>query len=329
MSENNEIKTDGSFNRQKTLFSTRFGTKSGDLPVEKDRYRLIWSAPCPWSHRVVIVRKILGLENVLSLGTVDPIRPGVPRIDWAFSLDENQVDPVLGIQYLSEIYAKTDPNYAGRPTVPVMVDIKKKKVVNNDYFTLTNELETSWASFHKRNAPDLYPKPLRQRIDTMNDVIYSDINNGVYKCGFARSQEAYEQAYDNLFEKLEILEQLLATQRFLLGDFITDADVRLYVTLVRFDSAYYSVFKANKHRLIDFPHLWAYARDLYCTPGFGDTTDFEAIKRHYHISARLSIDNKKENIIVPKGPDLSGWDAEHNREHLSKTKEKFLINGDK
>ena len=159
--------------------------------------------------------------------------------------------------------------------------------MNNDYFTLTNELETVWAPFHKRNAPDLYPEPLRQQIDALNDVIYSDINNGVYKCGFAHSQQAYEQAYDNLFEKLEILEQLLSTQRFLLGDYITDADVRLYVTLVRFDIAYYSVFKANKHRLIDFPHLWAYARDLYFTPGFGDTTDFEAIKKHYHLSARL------------------------------------------
>ncbi|MBO1911450.1 glutathione S-transferase C-terminal domain-containing protein, partial [Microvirga sp. 3-52] len=173
-------------------------------------------------------------------------------------------------------------------------------------------------------APDLYPEPLRQRIDALNDVIYADINNGVYRCGFAGSQEAYEQAYDNLFEKMAILDQLLATQRFLLGDYITDADVRLYVTLVRFDIAYYSVFKANKQRLIDFSHLWAYARDLYRTPGFGDTTDFEAIKKHYHLSARLSADLKKEKVIIPKGPDLSGWDAEPNRQHLSGKEEKFL-----
>jgi len=325
LSENKEIKADGSFNRQKMLFSTPFGNESGELPVEKDQYRLIWSAPCPWSHRVVIVRKILGLENVISLGAVDPIRPDVPRIDWAFSLDENQLDPVLGIKYLSEIYAGTDAGYAGRPTVPVMIDVNEKKVVNNDYFTLTNQLETDWAPFHKINAPDLYPEPLRQQIDVLNDVIYSAINNGVYKCGFARSQQAYEEAYDNLFEKLEILEQLLLTQRFLVGDYITDADVRLYVTLVRFDVAYYSVFKANKHRLVDYPHLWAYARDLYATPGFGNTTDFEAIKKHYQLSARLSADTKKENIIVPKGPDLSGWAIQPDRQHLSKTEEKFLI----
>ncbi|QUW23561.1 glutathione S-transferase C-terminal domain-containing protein [Sporosarcina sp. Marseille-Q4063] len=325
MSQNQEIKADGSFNRQKSLFSTSFGTKPGELPVEKNRYRLIWSAPCPWSHRVVIVRKILGLENVISLGAVNPIRPDLPRIDWAFSLDENNVDPKLGIQYLSEIYTKTNPDYAGRPTVPVMVDCKDNIVVNNDYFTLTNALETVWAPFHKSGAPNLYPEPLRQRIDAMNDVIYADINNGVYKCGFARSQEAYEQAYDHLFEKLAILEQLIAAQRFLLGDYITDADVRLYVTLVRFDVAYYSVFKANKNRLIDYPNLWAYARDLYRTPGFGDTTDFEAIKKHYHLSARLSADLKKENIIIPKGPDLSGWDTEHNRQHLSGKEDKFLI----
>lgn len=324
---NKEIKADGSFNRQKSMFSTRFGTKSGELLPEKNRYRLIWAAPCPWSHRAVIVRKMLGLENVISLGEVDPIRPEVPRIDWAFSLDENQVDPELRITYLSKVYTKTDSNYTGRPTVPAVIDLKTKKVVNNDYFTLTNDFETAWATFHKTNAPDLYPEDLREEIDSLNDVIYSDINNGVYKCGFARSQQAYEQAYDTLFDRLDELEQRLATQRFLFGDFITESDVRLYVTLARFDIAYFSVFKANKYRIIDYPNLWGYARDLYATPGFGDTTDFEAIKVHYYLSARLSPDSKKEEEIIPKGPDLSGWDKEPNREHLSQSTEKFLIHG--
>lgn len=325
MSENKEIKADGSFNRQKLLFMIPFGTKPGEMSVERNRYRLIWSAPCPWSHRSVIVRKVLGLEDAISLGKVDPIRPDVPRIDWAFSLDKNQVDPVLGVKYLSELYTKTDPNYSGRRTVPAMIDLKTEKVVNNDYFTLTNYFETVWAPFHKKNAPNLYPENWRHEIDALNDVIYSDINNGVYKCGFARSQQAYEQAYDTLFERLEKIEHRLTTLRFLLGDFISEADVRLYVTLVRFDVAYYSVFKANKHRLIDFPNLWEYARDLYFTPGFGDTTDFDAIKKHYHISARLSAKGKKEEVILPKGPDLSGWDVQPNREHLSDSKEKFLI----
>src|SRR5690625_3709085 len=175
VSQNSEIKADGSFNRQKSLFSTRFGSEQGNLPVEKNRYRLIWSAPCPWSHRAVIVRKILGLENVISLGEVDPIRPNVSRIDWAFSLDENQKDPVLGITYLSEIYTKTDPNYTGRPTVPVMVDVNKEQVVNNDYFTLTNDFERVWAPFHTDNAPDLYPQALRHEIDTLNNIIYDEV----------------------------------------------------------------------------------------------------------------------------------------------------------
>lgn len=324
MSHQKEIKADGSFNRQKTAFATPFGSGAGELPVEQNRYRLIWSAPCPWSHRVVIVRKILGLEDAISLGMVDPIRPNVPRIDWAFSRDENEEDPVLGIKYLSEIYQSTDKEYKGRPTVPVMIDTKTNKVVNNDYFTLTNQLEIVWSPFHKKNSPDLYPQHLREEIDKLNNQIYHDINNGVYKCGFAQSQEAYEQAYDTIFERLEELEERLSNKRFLLGDFITDADVRLYVTLVRFDIAYYSAFKANKKQIVDYPNLWGYVRDLYHTPGFGDTTDFEAIKNHYYLSARLSPEFDNESIIIPKGPDLSGWNVQPDREHLSTSKEKFL-----
>lgn len=325
MSQNKEISRDGSFKRQRTLFTTPFGNRQGDLPVEKNRYRLIWAAPCPWSHRAVIVRKLLGLEEVISLGEVAPIRPDVPRIDWDFSLDENGIDPVLGIQYLSEIYHQTDPQYNGRPTVPVVIDLHQKKVVNNDYFNLTTYFETEWASFHKEGAPDLYPEHLRTEIDRWNDLIYDDINNGVYRCGFAQSQQAYEQAYDALFHRLDKLEEHLARNRFLLGDYITEADVRLYVTLARFDVAYYTVFKANKRRLIDYPNLWGYARDLYHTSGFGETTNFEAIKVHYYLSARLSPATEKQEIIIPKGPDISIWEEEPDRENLSGKTEKFII----
>lgn len=323
-----EISTDGSFKRQKALFSKKFGPNAGDLPIEKNRYHLIWAAPCPWSHRAVIARKILGLEDAISLGEVDPIRPDVPRVDWAFTLDENQVDPVLEVSYLSELYTNTDPNYSGRPTVPAMVDIQSKKVVNNDYFTLTNQFATVWSPYHKENAPNLYPEHLREQIDALNETIYADVNNGVYQCGFARSQAAYEKAYDTLFAKLVELEQLLSKQRFLLGDYITDADIRLYVTLARFDVAYYSAFKTNKKRLIDFPNLWGYARDLYATPGFRDTTNFEAIKTHYYLSASLTPKNKTEEIIIPKGPDLSGWTEEPDRAHLSNSNQKFLLSNE-
>ena len=319
-----EIKADGSFNRQTNRFITPFGNGPDDLPVEAGRYRLLWSAVCPWAHRSVIVRRILGLEEVISLGTASPMRPKTPQVDWEFSLDEGSVDPVLGIRYLSEIYKKTDPEYSGRPTVPVIVDLQETKVVNNDYFRLTNYFETVWAPFHKENAPDLYPESIREEIDSINGIIFNDVNNGVYKCGFAQSQEAYEEAYDTLFTRLDELEDRLSTQRFLFGDFITDSDVRLYSTLIRFDAAYYAAFKTNRNRIVDFPNLWGYLRDLYQTPGFGDTTDFHAIKVHYHLSNHIASNDQKSAGILPKGPDLSGLYSKHNREALSKSKEKFL-----
>ena len=323
---NQEISSDGAFKRQKNRFTTSFGKKDGELPVEAGRYRLLWSAVCPWAHRSVIVRRILGLEEAISLGTASPMRPKLPHVDWEFSLDPDGVDPVLGVRYMSELYLKTAPDYQGRPTVPVMVDIKEQKVVNNDYFKLTNYLETVWEPFHKENAPDLYPEHLRDEIDALNDVIFHEVNNGVYKCGFAQSQETYEEAYDKLFNRLDELEQQLSEKRFLFGDYITDADVRLYATLVRFDVAYYSAFKANRNRIVDFPNLWGYLRDLYQTPGFGDTTDFDAIKRHYHLSHHIASNDQKGQNILPKGPDLSGLHSGHGRELLSNKMEKFLIN---
>ncbi|WML54880.1 glutathione S-transferase C-terminal domain-containing protein [Neobacillus sp. PS3-12] len=320
-----EIAADGSFKRQTNRFTIPFGTNPGELPIEAGRYRLLWSAVCPWAHRSVIVRRVLGLENIISLGTASPMRPKLPHVDWEFSLDPDGVDPVLGIRYLSEIYKKTEANYSGRPTVPVIVDVVEQKVVNNDYFKLTNYLETVWSPFYKENAPSLYPESLRQEIDRLNDTIFHDVNNGVYKCGFARSQEVYELAYDKLFARLDELEGRLANQRFLFGDYITDSDVRLYATLIRFDVAYYSAFKANRNRIVDFPNLWGYLKDLYQTTGFGDTTDFDAIKKHYHLSHHIAADDQKGQNILPKGPDMSGLHSPHNRESLSHKEEKFLI----
>ncbi|WP_042464136.1 glutathione S-transferase family protein [Neobacillus dielmonensis] len=319
-----EISTDGSFKRQVNKFTTPFGDKPQDLPVIAGRYRLIWSAACPWAHRSVIVRKVLGLEEAISLGTVSPIRPRLPHVDWEFSLNKGGVDDVLGFQYMSEVYNNTDPNYSGRPTVPAIVDIQSRKVVNNDYFKLTNYFETVWKPYHRENAPDLYPEPLRQEIDTLNEIIFTDINNGVYKCGFAQSQESYEAAYDVLFNRLDEFEQRLSKQRFLFGDFITDSDVRLYTTLVRFDAAYFTAFHTNRNLIREFQYLWGYVRDLYQTPGFGDTTDFDAIKKHYHLSITISPE-KSEPKILPKGPDLSVWNSEHYRDALSGNQEKFLI----
>ncbi|MCP8971295.1 glutathione S-transferase family protein [Ectobacillus ponti] len=320
-----EIDQKGGFVRQTNAFTVPFGNGQDELPAQAGRYRLIWCPACPWAHRTVIVRRVLGLEEAISLGTVSPMRPLRPHVDWEFSLDPDGVDPVLGVRYMSEIYLKSDPDYAGRPTVPAMVDLQTGTIANNDYFKLTNYFETVWAPLHKENAPDLFPEHLRTEIEALNDVIFHDINNGVYKCGFARSQESYEQAYDTLFARLDELEERLSKQRFLHGDFITDSDVRLYTTLVRFDAAYYAAFMTNRNRLIDFPNLWGYVRDLYETPGFGDTTDFEAIKKHYFLSITITPSDTREGRLLPKGPDLSVWRIPHGREALSGHASKFLI----
>ena len=281
-----EVDKSGKFVRQKNRFDIPFGEEEGQLPVEAGRYRLLWAPVCPWAHRSIIVRKLLGLEDVISVGKADPKRPNVSRSDWAFTLDEGDVDPVLGIHYISEVYLNADPDYQGRFTVPALVDLKTKKVVNNDYFHLTLYFETAWKKYHKPGAPDLYPEELREEIDTLNDIIFREVNNGVYKAGFARNQEAYEEAYHMVFNRLDWLEERLADRRYLFGDKITESDVRLYVTLARFDVAYYNIFRVNKKRLRDYDNLWAYARDLYQTPGFGDTTDFAAIKKHYHVDCK-------------------------------------------
>lgn len=307
----NEISKTGAFIRQKNRFTTPFGSEKGELPVEAGRYRLLWAPICPWAHRQIIALNLLGLDRVISIGKANPIRT---EKGWEFSLDKDGVDPVLKIRYLPEIYQETDPEYKGRATVPTVVDVKTRKVVNNDYFKLTNYWETVWKPFYKKGAPDLYPENLRNDIDKLNDIIFNDVNNGVYKAGFARTQEEYEKAYNTLFDRLDWLEERLSRQRYLFGNQITDSDIRLYVTLARFDVAYYIVFKTNRNRIIDFPNLWNYAKDLYQTPGFGDTTDFESIKKGYQLGNVAS----NPYHILAKGPDVSIWNEPHNRDKFGK-----------
>ncbi len=308
----NEVEKDGKFKRQENRFTTPFGIEEGQLPIEPSRYRLLWSPACPWAHRSVIVRSLLGLHDVISLGTLDPVRPDVERTDWAFTLDDGEVDPVLKIHYISEAYLKADPDYTGRFTVPAVVDVATGTVVNNDYYHLTRYWEVEWSKYHKPDAPDLYPEALRKEIDALNQILFDEINNGVYKAGFARSQEAYEEAYSLVFNRLDWLEERLSHSRYLFGDKITESDVRLYVTLVRFDVAYYNGFFLNRNRISEFPNLWGYVRDLYSQKGFGDTTDLDAIKKHYHLCA---VSNNPYGI-VPKGPDLSGLLKPHGRDTI-------------
>lgn len=306
-----EINKTGAFVRQQNRFISPFGNGPGELPVEPNRYRLIVARICPWAHRQLIAFKLLGLERVISIGTVNPVRDHATG--WDFSLDPGGVDPVLGIRYLPEAYIKGDPEYSGRATVPAVVDISTGKVVNNDYFKLSNYWETVWQPFHKEGAPDLYPQELRADIDALNETLFHEVNNGVYKAGFAQSQAEYEQAYDVLFARLDKLEERLGHSRYLFGDRITDSDIRLYVTLARFDAAYYLVFKTNRNRLVDFHNLWNYAKDLYQSPGFGETTDFDHIKRGY----QLNRDSNPYQILS-LGPDLSVWNERHDRDRFNK-----------
>ena len=305
-----EIDENGYFVRQPNHFTEGFG--EGKNPVEKGRYHLVWAKLCHWSNRASIVRELLGLEDAISVNMVDHAKHE-KNLGWEFVYDKEHIDPVLGIQFLSEAYYKADDDYTGRTTVPALIDTKTGKVVNNDYTWLTNYFEVDFKPFHKKGAPDLYPEDLREEIDKLNDIIFREVNNGVYKAGFARKQKAYDRAYNMVFNRLDWLEERLANQRYLFGDRLTESDVRLYVTLVRFDCAYYPVFRLNRKLLRDYPNLWAYARDLYQTPGFGDTTNFAAIKKHYHIDCCPS----NEFAIVPNGPDESLWLTPHGREKLS------------
>jgi putative glutathione S-transferase len=307
-----ETSTRGEFVRQPNRFTGRVTAEStsapgegpdeqGRWPLESGRYRLIWSRACPWAHRAVIVRELMGLEDAISLGTVDPIRD---ERGWRFTLDPGGRDPVLGIEFLAEAYQATDPTYEGRVTVPALIDTRTGHVVSNDYPNLTLSFSTDWAPLATRH-PDLLPSQIRPELDELMDHIFTDVNNGVYRCGFATTQEAYDEAYERLFARLDELDARLAKSRFLFGDHITEADVRLFTTLVRFDVVYHNHFKCNRNKLAEMPHLWRYARELYATPGFGDTVDFDHIKRHYFGTHK----HLNPTGVIPKGPDLSPWIA--------------------
>ena len=302
--------SDGEFNRDTDYIDTRITADGRDgYPVEPGRYRLIVARACPWANRTIIVRRLLGLEDVLSIGFCGPTHD---ERSWTFDLDPGEVDPVLGIHYLRDAYNARIPDYPKGVTVPALVEIESGQVVTNDYAQITLDFSTEWSAHHRDGAPQLYPEPLRAEIDEVAERVYTEINNGVYRCGFAGSQRAYERAYDRLFTALDWLEDRLSGQRFLVGDTITEADVRLFTTLARFDPVYHGHFKTNRQKLAEFPALWAYARDLFQTPGFGDTIDFVQIKQHYY----LVHSDINPTGVVPKGPDLSNWLTPHGREAL-------------
>jgi glutathionyl-hydroquinone reductase len=300
----------GEFNLDTNYITTRITADGRDgYPVEPDRYRLIVARACPWANRTIIVRRLLGLEHVLSIGFCGPTHD---ERSWTFDLDPGGVDPVLQIPRLQDAYFKRFPDYEKGITVPAVVDVSTGQVVTNDFAQITLDFSTEWAKFHREGAPQLYPDELRGEIDEVAQRIYTEVNNGVYRCGFAGSQEAYDKAYDRLFTALDWLSERLANQRYLVGDTITEADVRLFTTLARFDPVYHGHFKCNRQKLSEMPVLWAYARDLFQTPGFGDTIDFVQIKQHYYIVHK----DINPTQIMPKGPELSSWLTPHGREAL-------------
>ncbi|MGW4064929.1 glutathione S-transferase family protein [Amycolatopsis sp. NPDC004747] len=278
-------------------------------PVEPGRYRLVVARACPWANRAVIVRRLLGLEPVLSMGIAGPVHD---ERSWSFDLDQDSKDPVLGIERLQEAFFKRDPDYPRGITVPAFVDVPSGQVVTNDFAQMTLDMSTEWTAYHRDGAPELYPEKLRDEIDDVAQKVFTDVNNAVYQCGFARSQEAYEHSYRKLFARLDWLSERLTGRRYLVGDTITEADVRLFTTLVRFDAVYHGHFKCNRQKLTELPVLWAYTRDLFQTPGFGDTIDFAQIKEHYYVVHK----NVNPTGIVPLGPDTSGWLTPHGREEL-------------
>nr|WP_212845975.1 glutathione S-transferase C-terminal domain-containing protein [Catellatospora sp. IY07-71] len=304
------VNPDGAFTRDQRYIATRITADGRDgYPVEAGRYRLVVSRACPWAGRMVIVRRLLGLEEALPMGVTGPTHD---KRSWTFDLDPGGRDPVLGIERLQEAFFARFPGYERGITVPAIVDVPTGQVVTNDYRQMTLDLSLEWTALHRPGAPELYPAPLRDEIDAINEQVFEDVNDGVYRCGFAGSQQAYEAAYRRLFGRLDALSERLSARRYLVGDTITEADVRLFCTLVRFDAVYHGHFKCNRSKLTELPVLWAYARDLFTTPGFGDTIHFGHIKSHYYEVHR----DINPTGIVPAGPDPAGWLTPHHREQL-------------
>ncbi len=315
----------GEFKRQNSYFREWIGIdpstgERGSLPVVAGRYHLYVSLACPWSHRAVIVRELAGLGEALPISYVAPFRD---ERGWAFTGKTfkegpggRYIDPLYGWKFLSEAYLLSDPGYKARVTVPVLWDAKNKRIVNNESQDIIRMLAGADSlgglplkgTGGKGAKLDLYPEKLRPEIDDVNMRVYNTINNGVYNAGFARRQDSYERAFRLLFESFAWLEELLGKQRYLLGERICEADWRLFPTLVRFDEVYHLHFRCNYRRIVEYPNLWAYARELYQWPGVAKTVAMTQIKRHYY----MTHDELNPKHIVPVGP-APDWEEPHGR----------------
>ena len=311
----------GNFPRQLNRFTQGFGP--GENPVEQGRYILFWAKGCHWSNRASIVRELLGLEDTIKAEIVDRDHTrdtGGRDLGWEFVNSPDHVNPETGAQFLSELYYATAPDYQGRPTVPALVDYKSGKVANNDYHRLTNYFEVEFKPFQKPDAPDLYPEDLREDIDRLNWWLFENVNNAVYLAMFAQSLEAFSEAYEVFFAGLDALEKRLEDRRFLFGDYVTDSDIRLFVTLARFDVRYSKFIGPAKHRLTDYKNLWGYARDLYQIPAFAHNTyfhDFAATKAKGGDRDADYFGSTFYDLVVPATDYDTIWKEPAGRESLS------------
>lgn len=306
-----QISKEGEFQRHDSSFRDWISAAhDAPFPAESGRYHLYVSLACPWAHRTLIVRRLKGLEDHISFDVSDWF---LPQDGWTFTASSEgaTLDTVGGERRLRDIYYKTTPGYQGSVTVPTLWDKKQGTIVNNESSEIIRMFNSEFDAMASRPEVDLYPQALRAEIDTVNAWIYPSINNGVYKCGFARSQAAYDRSVSALFTALGRAEALLEQNRYLTGDTLTEADVRLWTTLIRFDSVYVTHFKCNVRRIVDYPNLWGYTKELYAHPAFKQTTNFTHIKHHYF----ESHDSVNPQRIVPAGP-LLDLDAPHGRDHL-------------
>lgn len=308
--------TDGRFVRSASQFRnwiTADGSTgpsgTGGFKAEAGRYHLYVSLACPWAHRTLIFRALKKLENVISVSVVDYL---MAEEGWTLTgTDGATPDHLYGAKRLYEIYTRADPNYSGRVTVPVLWDKQQQTIVSNESAEIIRMLNTAFNEFGDASL-DFYPEDLRAEIDAMNEFVYPNINNGVYRAGFATSQEAYEEAYSNVFDALDKIETILGKQRYLTGSRLTEADWRLFTTLIRFDPVYVGHFKCNKARIADYPNISNYVRELYQVPGVAGTVNFTHIKNHYYMSHKTI----NPTGVVPLGPQLD-YDAPHDRARFS------------
>ncbi|PYE35468.1 putative glutathione S-transferase [Idiomarina fontislapidosi] len=285
----------GRFVRSESQFRNHI-EQGGQFPPESGRYHLYVSYACPWAHRALIFRKLKGLESHIDVSVVHPL---MLENGWEFS-DAPLNDPLYQSDFMYQLYLKADPNYSGRVTVPVLWDKKTETIVNNESAEIIRIFNSAFNEL-TGNDLDFYPEPLREEIDSVNERVYHDINNGVYKCGFATEQTAYEEAFKALFDALDWVEERLQHQDYLVGDQLTEADWRLFTTLVRFDAVYFGHFKTNKYRIHDYPKMSGYLSRLFNHPGVADTVVMDHIKRHYYGSHKTINPTQ----IVPVGPELS------------------------